>query len=250
MTEKKGIEQFNSEMLALINDYVDKEDFNALATPLKSALQIKNEVREQLVKALSYESFAKGVDNAVQLIQSHLETITDPQLTEKYVEELNHGFKAIVEFYGNTSDDQKEDWMNRWNPEIPIWKEIFGVSDETLLMVYDIVLEQFNRNQIENAKDLLQLLLMFAPTLPSYWNALGFAYQKEGKLDHAVKQYLMAEELNPELLDCHFYLARCYMEMNKKCLAKEEVEKLSKLCASLNDEESMMQVEELALEIG
>lgn len=245
--------QFDSEMQTLMEEYVKMQDFHAIETPLKTDKQFKSELKHRLQKEWNFKALSRGIFNANQLIHDYLHTLPDERQAEKAREELNFAFKTVsknfAECLKKTSHDEG---MNQIDTSIPIWTAIYGLSDETLLFIYELVLKCFKNKEIENSKDLLHILLMFAPTIPAYWNALGFCYQSEGNLDQALKNYLIAEDIDPDILDTHFYLARCYKAMNQKLLAQEQVEKISKVIAANNErqEQWKMQATQLAHELS
>lgn len=142
--------------------------------------------------------------------------------------------KKLSEIF-DKDPESSEILIDQLDPDVPFWKSLFGLSDETLVWIYDVVLEYFKNNEIENSKDILQILLMFAPTVPAFWNALGFCFQREGDLDQALDYYLNAESIEEDLPETHFYLARCYLAMNLRPLAREQVEKLFKLIEKSNE---------------
>lgn len=254
MQQNEWVNQFNSQMASLVEEYVQEQDFHAIETPLKTEKQIKNELRNNLLKDVNFKAMSRGILNALSLINAHLLAFGDQKQIEEVGQELDNAFIKLGDMVEQYSQDKLTDntEVNQLDQNVPLWTALYGISDETLIMIYDIVLKCFENNEIENAKDLLQILLMFAPTIPAYWNAKGFCLQIEGNLDQALKNYLIAEEIDQDLLDTHFYLARCHMAMNNKLLAQEEVEKLTKLIAASKElkEEWENDVEQLANEIS
>lgn len=255
MQKNQRIERFDAFVENTIEEYVSKEDFNAIATPLKSEQQIKDELRLNLRKELNYSNLSKELIHGVDLIHDHLLNWNDRHQAEKVRQELSHAFRRLKDLYQEYSQknltDSDQDLSNRIDPNASLWTGLYGISDETLSFIYDMVLTSFNKNEVQDAKSLLQILITFAPIIPSYWNALGFCFQTEGNLEKALDHYLIAENINQDYLDAHFYLARCYMAMNNKFLAREQVEKLEKLIATSSELRDQWegQVEQLANEI-
>lgn len=250
--KEKWIEQFNSEMKSLIDEYVKEQDFHAVETPLKSDRQYKNELKEELSKKYNFEAISRGIFNGVNLINSYLLTLNDQVEIEKARKELDKAFEKLSELFDKALESSDLDLADQINPDLPIWTSLFGMSDETLGLIYESVLNCFENNEIENSKDILQILLMFAPTIPAFWNALGFCFQTEGNLDEALNQYLVAESMDEDLPETHFYLARCYLAMNKRCLAQEQVEKLSKRMDTLKNYKNQWEaaINQLANEVS
>lgn len=252
MQFNKDLSQFDQKLRVLIEEYVQQQDLHALETPLKSEKQIKNEFREKLLKQYSFSSVYKSFVNAIKLINAQLSELNDEKQTGKVKDELEHAFKTLSEIFRKRLEHEDVDWMNQWDPNTPVWAALYGISTETLLMIYEMVLTCYQNQEIENAKDLLQILLIFAPTVPAYWNALGFCFQAEGNFDQALNYYLTAEEIDEDQIETHFYLARCYAALNKKPLAQEQIDKLFKLIGASKEikEQWENSVERLADEIS
>jgi tetratricopeptide (TPR) repeat protein len=232
MQEKEWISQVDAEMQSLIEEYVLQQDFHALETPLKSDQQLKNDLRSHLKETYNFKSLSDGIRNAIDLIRAETKTHRDTAKEEKVEQELAHAFTAFNEFYQKRKENALYQEASKLEAHESLWTKLYGISDETLLIIYNLVLKCFKNKEIENAKNLLRILLLFAPIVPAYWNGLGFCYQTEGDSEQALRNYLLAESIDPEHFDTHFYLARCYLAMNNKTLAKEQVEKLNKLVAA------------------
>lgn len=249
MKQDEAIAQLNAEFKEMIEDYVQQQDLRALETPLKTNEMLKIELKNTLNKQHNFEAISRGVFNAIDLIHDHLKFLGNPKQTNKVHQELMTAFKSLKE---NTLKNLEIENMSPLSAETSLWTVLYGISDETLLLIYEKVLQCYEKNEIVNAKDLLSLLLIFAPIVPSYWNALGFCYQKEEKYEMALKYYTISEQISPEILDTHFYLARCYNAMNQKSLALEQVDKIVKQLDSLkvsSNDSWRNQAEKLAQEI-
>lgn len=250
MQQNEAIEKFDTDLHSLIENYVEQQDFHVAETPLKSEQQIKDELKHKLLKEQNFKSLTKGIFNSINLINQHLRTLNDEKIEEKVTQELYNAFKTLGECKSKL-ESTNTDWINQWDLNDSIWTAIYGISDETLMLIYEIVLNCYSHKEINNAKDLLQLLLIFAPTVPAYWNALGFCLQEEGDLNQALQSYLFAEEIDEDIIETHFYLAHCYAAMKENSLAKEQVEKLYRLIDETKEQNRQIeaQVEQLAEEI-
>ncbi len=253
MPNTDWVKQLDSEIQSLVEEYVKLQDFHALETHLKKDKQFKDELRADLFKKFNFQTFTKGMVNALQVIRIYLPSVCADRQRAQIQQEIEQAFKKLGEIAQKASlqaNNQEE--TNSLNQNMPIWTAVFGISDSTLLTIYEIVLKCFNNHEIENAQDIIGLLLLFAPTIPSYWNALGFCCQERGNFEEALNFYLMAEDIDQNHMDTHFYLARCYIALNQKLLAQEQVEKLYKLVNTSKEmlDQSANQVEQLAREIG
>lgn len=222
---------FDEKMRAIIAEYVEAQDLHALETPLKSEQEIKKELQNKLTQQQNFTTITKGFINAVQLINNHLQALNDEQLIQKVKNELEKGLMGLAEFFRKGLPAQQ-------SLEGSFWSSVYGISDETLVLIYDVFLECYKNRDISNAKDVLQILLIFAPTIPAYWNALGFCYQAEGNLEKALVYYLIAQEIDEDQIETYFYLTRCYLALNNKSLAKEQTEKLVKLISASSEKKN------------
>ena len=145
------IDQFDAEMRSLIENYVEQQDFHALETSLKSEKQIKEDLKDKLLKENNFKGIARGTFNAIHLINAYLLTLNDEKKAEKVMHELYNAFKIIGE-YKNNVDSINTKAIDSWDLNVSIWTAVYGLSNETLSLIYDIVLKCFNNNEIENSK--------------------------------------------------------------------------------------------------
>lgn len=251
MQTNDQIKQFDSDMSLLIDEYIKHQDFHAMETPLKTEAQCKQTLKNRLLGEYNFTAISKGIFNAVHVINQYLSQSEKIKDRKKIQSELSTAFTKLIELYGQTKTNKNPDLLKNLEHDLPLSLALFGISNETLIEIYEIYLQCFKNKEIENSKDLIQLLLIFAPTIPAFWNALGVCFQNEGNFDQALNHYLIAEEINPSLVETHFYLARCYINQKNHPLAKEQVEKLFKLMNDSQDLKNQWEhaVHELAYEI-
>lgn len=227
--QPKGFEShFDAEMQSHIDRFVSTQDFQVIATPLKTSEQYKAELKDRMTRDYSYQNIMPSLSSSAQLINQHLIFHVDKAQSEKIKCELSNAFDHFNEIRNPSSVSAEDFWKEHIKCNTKPWT-LLGISKETLLTIYEIALVCFDRNEMTQAKSLLKLLLVFAPTIPSYWNALGFFYQKEKDLEAALQHYLFSEQVDPDHLETYFYISRCYLAMNQYLLAYEQVDKLIKL---------------------
>jgi tetratricopeptide (TPR) repeat protein len=218
-------------MNSIIEDYVKEQDFHAIATPLKSDEHHKRELKQKLKDELCYESVVRSLTNSMDVIIDYLNLHENDSQADQVVREVSESMSYFKAFKEKVDEENISimDWVEKNDPTARTWSLFYGVSDETMLYLYKIVRENFNQKKYTQAKDLLQLILVFAPGISSYWNALGFCFQQEGLFDEAIKKYLIAKEMDPEDLETYFYLARCYKQQNDLKASQEEIDELTHL---------------------
>lgn len=253
MQEDPQIRKIEKEMKALVDHYVDEQDFHAVETPLKTDKQFKEELRQRLQEHNNFAAISRGIFNAVELIQSHLLALGKGDQVELIRNELANAFIHLETLQKKHAEHPEDEaWFNNLNPQIPLWTALYGITDETLVLIYELVLKSFKQHEIQHAKDLLQLLLMFAPTISSYWNAMGFCFQTEGELEKARDHFLISNEIDPSLIETYFYLARCYQRLNQPELAQDQIDKVSQRISSSKELSHLwkIHVEQLTSELS
>ena len=219
-------EEFDEKLKESVHEMVSKLDFNAIATPLKTDFQIKNELENKINNNLKASHLSENLENALVLIDDYLKVSESQEIREKVnreiLQSIKHFQKVNKEFVSQSLDF--ETWISSKNK--PTWTVLYGVSTETILLMYKPVLELVKVENYEGAKTILLLILFFAPDVSSYWNALGFCLQQQQNLDEAIHFYNISKEINPENLETYFYLARCYKQKEDLSSAFEELNQL------------------------
>lgn len=88
MQQNQWIDQFNSEMRSIIEEYVNEQDFHAIETPLKSDKQFKNELKNALLEENNFAVISRGIINAVDLLDAQLMNVSDDNQREKISNEF------------------------------------------------------------------------------------------------------------------------------------------------------------------
>ena len=217
MQSMKVAKKFDSEMKAYIENFVNKQDFRAIETPLKKNQAYKDEIKHKLYSMYSSQKLIKDMCGSISLINKYL-------TNEKVRYELENAFDHF-ERIKNQYMDSKGCWLDHIELNTKPWV-LFGLSVDSLLTIYQIVLKCYENKEIDHAKNLLELLLIFAPTISSYWNALGFCF-KEESLEMALDYYLISLQIDPHHVETYFYIAHTYLAMNNRNLAELQLEKLN-----------------------
>lgn len=220
-------QNFDEQCNSIIETYVNEQDLHVLETPLKSEQSFKIELKERMREDFCYAALSRSIFNALTLITRYLMENFDSDKAAQIHEEIGQSFEQFQksqEIYLKGSENEKAILDNKEAQNKP-WV-LFGLGDDTLFIIYDVVMKCFNEKDLEGAKDILSLLLIFAPNISSFYNAIGFAYQQEKQFDKAINHYLIAQEIDPDNLETKFYLARCYLEKGQNIESLQTVENL------------------------
>jgi len=122
---------------------------------------------------------------------------------------------------GNTSKSFKSD----------SWQDLLGLSNATLVWVYEIGYAHYEKGQFKDAETLFGTLVMLNGLISDYWVALGFAQRKMGKESEAISSFAMGTILNPENPIPRYQSAELYLKAGLFEDVLAEVETVSKIIA-------------------
>ncbi|QLH36277.1 MAG: tetratricopeptide repeat protein [Parachlamydiaceae bacterium] len=178
-----------------------------ISTPLKTEKQIKAQLREAFNECFNEENLIEFYRQCHELIYKHLQNCD--LFTQEKIKNEFLNIKIAVDWDSTSS-----------------FRGLQGLSDETLLVIYQVALNLFETQRFDQSKQLLSMLLLFASKISSYWNALGYVYQTEGNFESAITCYSKSLETDPDNIETYFYLARCYLQMQQSYLAKQQLDNL------------------------
>lgn len=104
---------------------------------------------------------------------------------------------------------------------------------QSLLYIAD---SQVQMNQYAEAAPLLEHAVKIEPSLGLAHLDLGIIAANEGRNEDALREFLVAEKLNPDDVNVHWRLGRLYRAMGKKAEAKIELDKASSITRSADQE--------------
>lgn len=79
------------------------------------------------------------------------------------------------------------------------------LSPDTLNAVYALAFHQIQQGRIQQAREYLALLLVYAPTDPRFLSAMAYCCEKDGDDDEAIQLYSLALYIAPQ--SCQLALA-------------------------------------------
>ena len=108
-----------------------------------------------------------------------------------------------------------------------------GILPDAALTEYAFALAKAERYQ--EALDILDMLQ--DPNTPRALNYRGYATRKLGRTEEGVGYYLKSVALDPNYAQVREYLGEAYVIQGKLDLAKEQLQRIGKLCGSTECEE-------------
>lgn len=218
---------FDEQIDSMIDSFVSEQDFKAVETPLKSEKQHQIELKNRLKEDLCYAKLSKQIFNAINLINQYVTEKFDREKAELLMAQIGNSFDqfSVNQEKYTTGTNEDKALLNAKGAEMKPWV-LFGLDDNIVIMVYDVVLQCFKKNDIQGAKDILTILLMYAPSVSSFWNAMGYTLQLEHHYEDALNQYAISEEVDPDNVETKFYIARCYLAQHRTNEAKHKIDEI------------------------
>lgn len=218
----------------LIESQVDgliQEDayYEMFATPLKPASSFKSDHRKQLIEFFQLKELRSQLEVAPSIILDLLPSYVSAEEFSKIKEELDQSgahFLQFIETIEEKSDDK------------PIlFQEMFGLSDDTLIQIYDLAVDLVKKGNYKDALTLFVFLTTLAPHVPSYWIAQGACLQALDRHEEAVAIFGAAKFLNPQDPAPLAYSIESYLILKEKEKVKEELQLMKEVVSNLPKDE-------------
>lgn len=108
-------------------------------------------------------------------------------------------------------------------------QSVLGLSNETLLILYNIGYESFMQGEKEDALAMFDMLTTLNPLVFDYWIAQGLAQRSLSKEKEALYSFAFAIILNPEHPTPRYNSAELYFQQQQMEDAKIELEVLEEI---------------------
>lgn len=197
--------------------------YQMYATPLKPANQVKEEHRKQLKELVSLNDMRSQLDKAQSLILSLMPHFVPPEEFSKIQNEIESAPEHFMQHLQAEGDAEK----------IFLLQTIFGFSNETLISIYKLAADLFQKGHFEDALAIFTFLSTMAPHVTSYWVAQGVCLQSLNRNEEAIVAFTAAKLLNPSDPVPLSHLIECYLSLKDHEKAKMEQEELKAIHKSL-----------------
>lgn len=225
-------EHIQSVLLNKVDTYLKPDSYyEALATPLKSASFIKEEHREQIKEILSLKLLRQSFQQADRLIKQELPLHIPPYDYEQVSKEIDQSTNHLGQVLMQCSQKEKE--------ALPVIvpQHLYGFSDQTLLHVYGLAEELYNRKQYQEAHSLFHWLAALAPDIPAYWLSIGLCLQGLAQPDIALIYYEIAQTLSPQDPLPFAYAAFAHHQLKDRSKTQEYIQLAEQLMSQSPNEE-------------
>lgn len=109
------------------------------------------------------------------------------------------------------------------------WQSFLGLSEPTLLWLYQVGRYHYEQKCLEEAKTLFHLLIMLNSLDHTHWIGLGFTQKSLLELQEALDSFAMAIILNPKNPIARYQSAKLYLQLGQFEDALIELEILSEI---------------------
>lgn len=218
----------------LIESQVDnliQEDsyYQMFATPLKPAKAFKQAHRKQLIEFFKLTELREQLEHAPELLLEHLPNFVPKEEFDQIKKELDNSGEHFVRFVESMSDEPSEKPI--------LFQEMFGLSDDTLLHIYDFGADLVKKENYEDALTVFVFLTTMAPHVPSYWIAQGACLQALDRHEEAISVFNAAKFLNSIDPSPSFYMIESHLALKDNTRAKLEVNSLKEIISNLSGDE-------------
>lgn len=200
--------------------------YQALATPLKSASQWKQQHRQELKEFFKFKDLNGRLAKAFDLITHTMPSFASPEAYAKVKQEMDNS----IDYFHHYMESMEA-------TDRPIlFQEMLGLSDETLLQIYAFGRNLVEKQNTEDALPLFTLLTVLAPHVESYWIAEGVCMQDLKLHEEAIAAFTCAKALAPQDPAPIAYTIDSYRAIKEDQL-KQEAELLGQVLETLDPSE-------------
>lgn len=230
-------------MEAVLNDIIegqvdaliqDEAHYQCYATPLKNAKTARQIHRDQLVDFFKLSDLRSYFEKGQNLVFTLMPNFVSPENFAKIKNEMDH---SIQHFIGYIISSPKENYANKEKPVL--LQEMFGLSNETLLQIYDLAGDLVNKANYSDALSLYIFLTILAPHVQNYWIAQGVCFQALDRHQEAVAVFNCAKVINAANPAPYAYSVESYAILKEIDQVKVESDLLNKVILGLDPKEQV-----------
>lgn len=199
-----------------------EEHFIPLATPLKSAAQLREDYKQDLMVSLKSDDFKNSIKRAISVIaESHFDILTPEEVAE-----MGESFAKVTDDKINNPSSE----ITETKPdEFISYQKLFGISDQTLTSIYKIAHDLAKKEKFDEAIDIFSFLMMLNPQIEDFTYGLGLCYQLKEDWSHALSYLNLACEANPNSVGAHVSSVECCKKLGDAQNVQIHLEAIEKI---------------------
>lgn len=157
-------------------------------------------------------AFLEGLDIVAEnILLIHI----DPKTLDLFNHELQAAEERLQVFCASLKNMHPSELLNK------PYQDLFGFSDTTMQVLYDVADHLFEESSYDQAQKVLTLIVTLSPYVITYWIALGVSYHAQKNFAKAKAVYRFAHKLNPNKAISLIHLLQCAIESKDKPLLIE-----------------------------
>lgn len=220
MTFEQWIEKEKQNLKQRINESIESEKTKpSQMVRRKTHVSVK---KKQIYDQLTLKDQEQVLNETFRLIQSKMPAFVS-----------HNTWKRVSGEFQNCHESLKSYWSKWQNGEVDeketCYKEMLGLSNGTLLDLYDFGVHLFEKEEFSEAEKIFFLLVTIAPEVSSFWVSYGRSLQERGNFTEALTIYNNAKKYHPDTPKLYLFSAECYNSTNEKGKEELELKKLQKL---------------------
>lgn len=208
----------------------DESHYKMFATPLKPPSAFRNAHREKLVDFFKFEELQEQLEEAPKIILNLMPSYLPIDDFTKIKNELNKSINHFILIAISMGESAEKP---------PILQELFGISNDSLVYIYELGIELVKKNNHKDASALFVFLTTMTPYVPSFWIAQGVCLQVLNRHEDAIEIFKTAKLLKPVDPLSLLYLIESYKNLKLDDEAKIELEALKNLIQTFEGDEKI-----------
>lgn len=230
MTAATGTTTIESFVESQVETLVQEDSYyQPLATSLKPPSAFRKQHREQLMDFFKFAELRAQLEEAPKIILELMPSLVTPEEFDKIKEELNKSSDHFLRAGLSMHDDPSEKPI--------LFQELFGLSDDTLIHVYDLGVDLVKKSNYKDGNSLFAFLTTMAPHVASYWISQGVCLQALNEHEDAIAMFSSAKFLSPTDPAPSAYTIESHLILKNNDKAKFELDVLKNIVQALNGDE-------------
>ena len=208
----------------------DESHYKMFATPLKPPSAFRNAHRDKLVDFFKFEELQEQLEEAPKIVLNLMPSYLPADDFTKIKNELNKSINHFILVAISMGESAEKP---------PLLQELFGISDGSLIHIYELGIDLVKKNNHKDATALFVFLTTLTPYVPSFWIAQGICLQALDRHEDAIENFKTAKLLKPVDLLSLFYLIESYKNLKLDEEAKIEFESLKSLIQTFEGDDKV-----------
>lgn len=225
---QKYFDQFSEQFIKKLKHHTQKDPSSI--DPASPSLESNPLAKRRASFDIWKNAFLEGLDIVAENI---LLIHVDPKSLDLFNHELQGAEETLRLFCSHLKNMNPSEFLNK------PYKDLFGFSEVSLQIFYDVATYLFDEKQHEAAQKVLTVIVTLSPYVVTYWIALGVTYHAQKNYPKAIAVYRFAYKLNSNKAIAYIHILQCAIESNDKQLQRECIDQLNTLFKNNESENNL-----------